>query len=186
MVGVSWERFGPLCLLLILGSQWLNRRAQRIRWRNEVRSLRAGLKVGLHSLRDLYGENLHAVTGSKRTLVSGRHQLNLLRTQLGRLPSLKELEAETVMLACIAAERAEAVLEAARKALAADVVVHRRDEKRALAESAFQTAYAALEAAEKLLDESGSTGTGNAAAREQGRPPIEPDEARTGRSGTFT
>jgi hypothetical protein len=187
MIGVSWERYGPLCLLLILGSQWLNRRAQRIRWRNEVRSLRAGLKVGLHSLRDLYGENLHAVTSSKRTLVSGRHQLNLLRTQLGRLPSLKELEAEAVMLACIAAERAESVLEAARKALApTDVVVHRRDGKRAMAESAFQTACAALEAAEKLLDASGSTGTEHDAAREQGRPPIEPDEARAGRSGTFT
>jgi hypothetical protein len=152
-----------------------------------VRSLRAGLKVGLHSLRDLYGENLRAVAGSKRTLVSGRHQLNLLRTQLGRLPSLKEPEAETVMLACIAAERAESMLEAVRKALApADVVVHRRDEKRAMAESAFQTACAALEAAEKLLDASGSTGTETAAAPEQGRPPVEPDESRTGRGGTFT
>jgi hypothetical protein len=187
MLGISWEHYGPLCLLLILGSQALNRRAQRIRWRNEVRSLRAGLKVGLHSLRDLYGENLYAAAGSKRTLVSGRHQLNLLRTQLGRLPSLKELEAETVMLACIAAERAESVLEAARKALAsADVVVHRRDEKRAMAQSAFQTACAALEAAEKLLGASGSTGTENVAACEQGRPLIEPDEARTGRGATFT
>jgi hypothetical protein len=175
MLGVSWEHFGPVCLLLILGSQALNRRAQRIRWRNEVRSLRAGLKVGLHSLRDLYGENLHAVARSKRTLVSGRQQLNLLRTQLGRLPSLKELEAETVMLACVAAERAESMLEAARKSLApADVVIHRRDEKRAMAESAFQAACAALEAAETLLAATDSTGIKGAAAADQGRPVIEP------------
>src|SRR5579862_3386405 len=188
MVGVSWEHFGPLCLLLILGSQALNRRAHRIRWRNEVRSLRAGLKVGLHSLRDLYGENLHTVAGSKRTLVSGRHQLNLLRTQLGRLPSLTELEAETVMLACIAAERAESMLEAARKTLApADVVIHRRDEKRAIAESAFQAACAALEAAETLLAATDSTKTKGAAAADQRRAVIEPDGgARTGDSATIT
>ena len=188
MLGVSWEHFGPVCLLLILGSQALNRRAQRIRWRNEVRSLRAGLKVGLHALHCLYGENLHAVAGSKRTLVSGRHQLNLLRTQLGRLPSLKELEAETVMLACSAAERAESMLEAARKTLApADVAIHRRDEKRAMAESAFQAACAALAAAEAMLAASDSTEIKAAAAGDPGRPLVEPDgKARTGHSASFT
>jgi hypothetical protein len=175
-------------LLLILGSQALNRRAQRIRWRNEVRSLRAGLKVGLHSLHGLYGENLLAIARSKRTLVSGRNQLNLLRTQLGRLPSLKELEVETVMLACIAAERAESMLEAAGKALApADVVIHRRDEKRAMAESAFQAACAALEAAEALLAASDSTEIKGTAAGDQGRPLVEPDgRGRTGNSPPFT
>ena len=188
MLGVSWDHFGPLCLLLILGSQALNRRAQRIRWRNEVRSLRAGLKVGLHSLRDVYAENLQAVARPKRTFVSGRHQLNLLRTQLGRLPSLKELEAETVMLACIAAERAETMLEAAKKALApADVVIHRRDEKRAMAESAFQAACGALEAAETLLAASDTTGTKGAASGDQKRPLVERDNAaRTEDSATFT
>ncbi|HVN64655.1 MAG TPA: hypothetical protein VMT58_08445 [Candidatus Binataceae bacterium] len=182
MLGVSWEHFGPVCLLLILGSQALNRRAQRIRWRNEVRSLRASLKVGLHSLRDLYGENLHAVAHSKRSLMSGRQQLNLLRTQLGRLPSLKEREAETVMLACIAAERAESVLEAARKSLApADVVIQRRDEKRAMAESAYQAACAALESAETLLAATDSTRTKHSAAADQGRPLIASDGgARSG------
>ena len=177
-----------MCLLLILGSQALNRRAHRIRWRNEVRSLRVGLKVGLHSLHDLYEENLHSVARSKRTLVSGRHQLNLLRTQLGRLPSLNELEAETVMLACIAAERAESFLEAARKTLSpGDVVVHRRDEKRAMAESAFQAACTALEAAETLLAASDTKGKKSTTADVQGRPLIEPsDGARSEDSATLT
>jgi hypothetical protein len=188
MLGVSWEHFGPVCLLLILGSQALNRRAQRIRWRNEVRSLRAGLKVGLHSLRDLYGENLHAVAHSKRTLVSGRHQLNLMRTQLGRLPSLTELEAETVMVACIAAERAESILEAARKTLAStDVVIHRRDEKRANAESAFRGACAALEAAETLLAATYCKGGKDAAVHDQGRAILDPGAGAQGEdSATFT
>jgi hypothetical protein len=176
--------------LLILGSQALNRRAQRIRWRNEVRSLRAGLKVGLHSLRDLYGENLHAVARSKGALLSGRHPLNLLRTQLGRLPSLTEPEAERVMLACIAAERAESILEAVRKALApADVVIHRRDEKRAMAESAFQAACTALESAEALLaaSDSGSMESKGSVASDQGRPLVKSDgRANNGDSAKFT
>ena len=155
MLGTSWEHFGPVCLVLILGSQALNRRAQRIRWRNEVRSLRTGLRVSLHSLRTLYSETLQAVVHSQRTFPSGRHQINLLRTQLGRLPSLKESEAEAVMLACIAVERAETMLGAAGKAMGpASVVVHRREEKRATAESALRAAISMLESAEALLSSS--------------------------------
>jgi len=166
-----------VCLLLILGSQALNRRAQRLRWRNEVKSLRAGLKVGLQSVRETHEENLRAIAQSRRTVVSGRHQLNLLRTQLGRLPSLEQTEAETVMLACIAAERAESMLESARKALmSADVVIHRRDEKRAMAESALRAACSALERAAVLLATGSTQPTRAAAALETGAA-IRPDGA---------
>jgi len=126
------------------------------------------------------------MTGRKRPLVSGRHHLNLLRTQLGRLPSLTEIEAQTVMLACVAAERAESVIELARKALApADVVVHRRDEKRALAESAFKAACAALEAAETLLAATDPTRSKGVGGKEFSLAEHD-DHARTEDSATFT
>lgn len=195
MFGASWDHFGPVCLVLILGSQALNRRAHRIRWRNEVRSVRTGLRVNLHSLRMLYTENLQSVVHSRRTLVSGRQQINLLKTQLGRLASLPENEVESVMLACIAAEKAESMLAVAGKLMSAvSVVVHRRNEKLALVESALQAACSMLEAAEKLLSSNGKGGDEDkphadveAASPERQRLIVAPDYAAPLKDGaTFT
>jgi ParB-like chromosome segregation protein Spo0J len=192
MLGATWDHFGPVCLVLILGSQALNRRAHRIRWRNEMRSVRTGLRVNLHSLRMLYAENLQSVVHSRRTLASGRQQINLLKTQLGRLASLPENEVESVMLACIAAEKAESMLAVAGKALSpTSVVIHRRNEKLALVESALQDACSLLEAAEKLLGSNGKSGgeekpdaDADAAAPERQRLIVAPDFAAPLKDGT--
>jgi hypothetical protein len=118
MLGTLWEHFGPVFLLLLLVSQALNRRAQRIRWRNEVRSLRTSLRLGLHSLRTLYASNLTALAAGKPWLMSGRQQINLLRTQLSRLHSLDQPEIEAVMSACIEMELAESKLAICGKGIA--------------------------------------------------------------------
>ena len=167
MFGISWEHFGPVCLLLILGSQALNRRAQRLRWRKEERSLRVGLHVGLRSIGLLYSENLRAIGNSKGGFASGRNQINLLKTQLNRLAILDEREVEAIMSACIAAERAESTLEAARRAMAAEsVTVLRREERRATAVAAMREACSALSYAETLL---GGGDTGDALKRGDAR-----------------
>jgi hypothetical protein len=118
MFGTLWEHFGPVFLLLILVSQALNRRAQRIRLRNEVRNLRTSLRLGLHSLRALYASNLTGLAAGKPSLMSGRQQINLLRTQLNRLHSLDPSEIEAVMSACIEMELAESKLAICGKGIA--------------------------------------------------------------------
>jgi hypothetical protein len=153
MLGSVWDHFGPVCLVLILGSQALTRRAQRQRWRNEARNLRACLSLNLQALRTLYLHNLSALTANESPLLSGRQQISLLRTQLGRLTSLDKSDVEAVTLACIAMEKAEATLVVAGKGHGgARLPNPRRDERRTILLSTLRETCALLEEAEQLLN----------------------------------
>lgn len=152
MFGPAWEHFGPVCLVLILGSQALTRRAQRKRWRNEARGLRTSLSVNLQALHAHYSTNLSALAERESALPPARQQINLLRTQLGRLASLQQSEVRAVMTACVALEDAEAALAAARKGQAGTIRANaRQNEKRAMAASVLQETCAVLQTADDLL-----------------------------------
>ncbi len=92
---------------IIWGAQAFARRAHHGRASREARRLRIALGIGLSALRELYEADLASLSGGERPLISGRNQINLLRTQLGRLTSLEPPEVEAVMSASIAVERAE-------------------------------------------------------------------------------
>src|SRR5665213_2864064 len=109
MLWTTFERFFQFFFMaaVILGSHALSRRTHRDRVHREARRLRSALTISLPALRILYEGNLSILAGGERLLISGRNQINLLRTQLGRLTSLDPPEIEAIMAASIAAERAE-------------------------------------------------------------------------------
>jgi hypothetical protein len=158
MLETGWEHIGQLCFMamVIFGSQGFTRRAQRERTRLEAQRLRGALTVSLQALRKLYEDNLRVLAGGRPPLMSGRHQMGLLRTQLGRLIALDQSEIEAVLAASIAAEGAEAIMAIGGKAVAGVAfTVPTGDEERGILQSSLMQACAMLEAAEILM-----TGTG--------------------------
>ncbi len=158
MLETGWEHIGQLCLMamVIFGAQGFARRAQRERMRLEAQRLRCALTVSLQALRKLHEDNLRVLAGKRPPLMSGRHQMGLLRTQLGRLIVLDQTEIEAVLTASIAAERAEAMMAISGKALAGVAfTVPKGDEEMGIVQSSLKQACAMLEAAERLM-----TGTG--------------------------
>ena len=146
------------CMAMIVwGAQAFARRAHRRRVSREARRLRSALHIGLSALRKLYEDNLAGPSASERPLISGRNQINLLRTQLGRLASLEPLEVEAVMAACIAAEGAETEMAIAGRKVGgvAFWIPRKNDAARAITESALRTVCSALRSAEELLNSNG-------------------------------
>lgn len=154
MLWTVLEHFGPVFLMgaLILASQSLTRRVHSERLRVEARRLRTSLAINLQALRDLYTGDLRVFAGGKHTLMSGRQQINLLRTQLGRLLLLEQPEIEAVMSACIATERAESAMAVAGKSVAGvSFSIPSGEEDRRTLESALRQACSMLEVAESHL-----------------------------------
>ena len=146
------------CMAMIVwGAQAFARRAHHRRVSREARRLRSALHIGLSALRKLYEDNLAEPSAGERPLISGRNQINLLRTQLGRLTSLEPLEVEAVMAACVAAEGVETEMAiAGRKVGGAAFWIPRKNEAaRAVTESALRAVCAALRSAEELLNSNG-------------------------------
>ena len=103
------EHLFQFCLMgtIILSSQAMARRAHNDRLRGDVSRLRVALSISLQALRKLYEDNLAILCSGEFPLISGRNQITLLRTQLGRLTSLHAPAIEAVLTANIAAERLE-------------------------------------------------------------------------------
>ncbi|HLZ96493.1 MAG TPA: hypothetical protein VKP66_01020 [Steroidobacteraceae bacterium] len=151
MWSAVWEHFSPVFFMafVVLGSQAFTRRAQHARSRGEARRLRTALIVGLAALRKLHVDNLSVLAGGAVPLMSGRHQINLVRPHLARLISLEESEIDAVMSAVIAAEKAESAMAIGGKALGGVAFsVPEEDDARARLRSAFTEACVMLETAE--------------------------------------
>ncbi|MGA2190033.1 MAG: hypothetical protein ABSH33_16005 [Steroidobacteraceae bacterium] len=156
--------------MIIFGAQGFSRRAQRERTRLEAQRLRSALGVGLRALRNLHEDNLRVLAGARPPLMSGRHQMGLLRTQLGRLIVLDQPEIEAVLTASIAAEAAEAMMAVSGKPLAGVAFsAPKGDEDVGILQSSLERACAMLEAAETLLTGSGS-GTSSGAGQTHDAP----------------
>jgi hypothetical protein len=142
--------------VIIWGAQAFARRAQEGRVSREARRRRSALNISLSALRRLYEDNLANLSGGERPLLSGRNQINLLRTQLGRLTSLEPPEIEAVMAACIATERAEMEMAIAGRKVA-DVAywIPEEDEAKAIVESTLRQVCSMLGTAEELLNPNG-------------------------------
>jgi hypothetical protein len=142
--------------VIIWGAQAFARRAHSGRASREARRLRIALRVGLGALRKLYQDNVAHLSSGERPLNSGRNQINLLRTQLGRLASLEPPEVEAVMAACVAAEGAETEMAIAGRKVGgvAYWIPGKDDAARAIVESALQQVCSALQRAEELLSSS--------------------------------
>src|SRR5208283_2365372 len=105
----------------------------------------------------LYEDNLTSLSGGERPLISGRNQINLLRTQLGRLTSLEPPEIEAVMAASIAAERAETEMAiAGRKVDGVAFWIPKKNEAQVIIESTLREVCSMLGAAEELLNPNGA------------------------------
>ncbi len=146
------------CMAMIVwGAQAFTRRAHRGRASREARRLRSALNIGLSALHKLYQDNLAELSGGERPLISGRNQLNLLRTQLGRLTSLEPPEVEAVMAASIAAERAETemAIAGAKVGGVAFRIPKKNAEVRAIVESALNDVSSALRSAQEILSSDG-------------------------------
>lgn len=155
------EHFVQLSFMAVIiwGAQALARRAHSERVSRETRRLRCALHIGLSALHKLYRDNLANLYGGERPLISGRNQINLLRTQLGRLTSLEPPEVEAVMAASIAAERAETEMTiAGRKVGGVAFWIPGKDEAKGIIESALREVCSTLRTAEEIL-------ISNAAAR---------------------
>jgi len=160
MWSVVWEHFSPVFFMafVVLGSQAFTRRAQHARSRGEARRLRTALIVGLGALRKLHEDNLRVLAGGAAPLMSGRHQINLVRPHLARLTSLEETEIDAVMSAIIAAEKAESAMAIGGKAVGGVAFsVPEGDVARARLRSAFTETCLRLETAEGSMCPSGAT-----------------------------
>jgi hypothetical protein len=148
------EHLFQFCLLvtIILSSQAMSRRAQSDRLRSDGSRLRVALTIGLQSLRKLYEDNVDILSGGELPLISGRNQINLLRTQLGRLTTLHAPEIEAVMSANIAVERVETEMAiAGRKIEGVAFAIPAKDEARANLLLMLRETCSMLAAAEDLL-----------------------------------
>ncbi len=149
---------------IIWGAQAFARRAHHGRASREARRLRIALGIGLSALRELYEADLASLSGGERPLISGRNQINLLRTQLGRLTSLEPPEVEAVMSASIAVERAETEMAiAGQKVGGVTYLVPQKKDAGGFVASALQEACSMLRSAEELLNPNAVPG-GEAAA----------------------
>lgn len=155
MWSTTFEHFFQLCGMaaIILSARVFSLRAQGDRLRGEARRLRSALTISLAALRGHYEENSGVLSGGKLPLISGRNQINLLRTQLGRLTCLDPPEIEAVMAASVAAERAETEMarSGGRSGGVAFSIPETR-ELRTLLRSTLRDACSALQIAEKLLN----------------------------------
>lgn len=140
--------------MIIWGAQAFARRAHSGRVKREARRLRSALHIGLSALRKLYQDSLADLSGGERPLISGRNQINLLRTQLGRLTSLDPPEVEAVMTACIAAEGAETAMAIAGRKVGgvAYWIPRKNDAAREIIESTLRDVCCTLRTAEELLN----------------------------------
>ena len=141
--------------MIIWGAQAFARRAHSGRVSREARRLRSALHIGLSALRKLYQDNLADLSGGERPLISGRNQINLLRTQLGRLTSLDPPEVEAVMAAmhCGRRERRRKWQSPAEKS----EVLHsgfprKNDAAKEIIESTLREVCSTLRTAEELLN----------------------------------
>jgi hypothetical protein len=160
MLWTAFEHFSQLFFMaaIILGSHALSRRTHRERVHHDARRLRSALTISLPALRKLYEDNLSILSSGERLLISGRNQINLLRTQLGRLTSLDPPEIEAVMAASIAAERAETAMAMAmvdKKVSGVAFVISGNLEAKRILESSLRDVCSMLESAEELLDPHG-------------------------------
>ncbi len=151
------DHFSPFYLMavLIIGAHVFRHLIGYGRLRSDARRLRAALSTNLRALRILYEDNLGVIAAGGPRLISGRHQIGLLRLHLGRLISLDESEIEAVLTASIAMEQAETAMAIAGKAVAGVAfMVPEEDVARSKIESALLQVCSKLEAAEHLLTSS--------------------------------
>jgi hypothetical protein len=159
MLWTAFEHFSQIFFMaaIILGSHALSRRTHRERVHHDAQRLRSALTISLPALRKLYEDNLSILSGGEPLLISGRNQINLLRTQLGRLTSLDPPEIEAVMAASIAAERAETAMGIAdRKSGGVACIISGNHEARKILESTLREVCSMLETAEELLNPHGT------------------------------
>ena len=85
MLWTAFEHFSQLFFMaaVILGAHALSRRTHRERVHHDARRLRSALTVSLPALRKLYEDNLSILSAGACLLISGRNQINLLRTSWG-------------------------------------------------------------------------------------------------------
>jgi hypothetical protein len=148
------ERLAPICLmaLVLVLSRLMAQRGHRQRLRTEAQRLRRALHVGLQGLRHLYEGNLGMLESGERRLISGRNQIGLFRSQMGRLVCLEEVEVDAVMMACIAAELAESAMAVAGRSVAGAtfVLLGPLKQKEALV-AALSQACSSIRSAEDVL-----------------------------------
>jgi len=155
MWSTAFEHFFQLCgMAAILWSfRAFSLRTQGDRIRGDGQRLRRALTISLRALRKHYEDNLGIFSGEKPPLSSGRNQINLLRTQLGRLTLLDPPEIEAVMAASVAAEVVETEMTKFRSRTAeVTLAIPERRELRTLLRSTLRDACSALQAAEELLN----------------------------------
>jgi hypothetical protein len=141
---------------IVFGSQAFSRRAHNVRVRREAQRLRSAMAIGLPALRKLYEDNLSILSGRERPLISGRNQINLLRTQLGRLTSLDPSEIEAIMAASFAAERAETDMAIAGKKIGDFAfTIPENNEAKGILTSTLEEVCSMLRNAEELLNPNG-------------------------------
>jgi hypothetical protein len=139
--------------VIIWGAQAFARRAQEGRVSREARLLRSALNISLSALRKLYEDDLASLSGGERPLISGRNQITLLRTQLGRLTSLEPPEVEAVMAASIAAERSETEMAIAGIRVGGVAFwIPKKNDVMDIVESTLREVCSTLRTAEELLN----------------------------------
>ncbi len=150
---------------IIWGAQAFARRAHHGRASHEAQRLRTTIGISLSALRKLYEDDLASLSGGERPLISGRSQISLLRTQLGRLTSLEPPEVEAVMRAGVAMESAETEMTiAGQKVGGVAYSIPQKDEAGELVGSTLREACSMLRSAEELLIPNAMQGGGAAAA----------------------
>jgi hypothetical protein len=157
MWSTTFEHFFQLCGMaaILWGSRAFSLRTQGDRTRAEGERLRRALTISIKALHKHYEDNLVSFCCEKLPLSSGRNQINLLRTQLGRLTLLDPPEIEAIMAASVAVEVAET--EFARcggrgRAGGAAFAIPEKPELRTVLRSALRDACSTLRAAEELLN----------------------------------
>src|SRR5271167_4858633 len=87
MWSTAFEHFFQLCGMaaILLSARAFSLRTQGHRMRADGQRLRRALTISLQALCKHYEDNLRVFSRGKLPLTSGRNQINLLRTQLGRL-----------------------------------------------------------------------------------------------------
>lgn len=155
MWSTAFEHFFQLCGMaaILWGSRVFSHRTQGDRLRVEGERLRRALTISLQALHKHYEDNLAGICREKLPLSSGRNQINLLRTQLGRLTLLDPPEIEAVMVASVAAEVAETEMARSGSRIGSVAfAVPETVEMRTLLRSTLRDACSALQAAEVLLN----------------------------------
>jgi hypothetical protein len=155
MWSTTFEHLFQLCGMaaILWGSRAFSVRTQGERTRREGQRLRMALAISLQALHNHYENNLRISSGGKMSLSSGRNQINLLRTQLGRLTLLDTPEVEAVMAASVAAEVAETqMIRSGSRSGGSAFTIPEGPVARTLPRSTLRDACSALQAAEELLN----------------------------------